>query len=67
MITITVNSQQQQLSKACSIADFLVEQGLTGKRLAVELNRQIVPRSQHLELMLSDGDQMEIIHAIGGG
>ena len=67
MITITVNSQQQQLNEACSIADFLVEQGLTGKRLAVELNRQIVPRSQHLELMLSDGDSMEIIHAIGGG
>ena len=67
MITITVNSEPQQLSQTCSLADFLIEQGLTGKRLAVELNRQIVPRSQHTDQMLSDGDKMEIIHAIGGG
>ena len=67
MITITVNNEPQQLNQTCSLADFLITQGLTGKRLAVELNRQIVPRSQHPVQMLSDGDKMEIIHAIGGG
>ncbi|MBL4621489.1 MAG: sulfur carrier protein ThiS [Immundisolibacteraceae bacterium] len=66
-MTISVNNELQQLNQTCSVADFLIERGLTGKRLAVELNRQIVPRSQHSDQMLSDGDKMEIIHAIGGG
>ena len=67
MITVTVNQELINLSGPCSVADYLTKKGIAGKRLAVELNHEIVPRSDHLEQMLADGDQLEIIHAIGGG
>jgi len=41
--------------------------GLSGRRLAMEVNREIVPRSEYAEHVLHDGDQVEIVHAIGGG
>lgn len=41
--------------------------GLGGRRIAVELNEDILPRSQHGETRLADGDRIEIVHAIGGG
>lgn len=40
---------------------------LTGKRLAVEINEDIVPRSQHPKFVLNDGDRIEVVRAIGGG
>jgi sulfur carrier protein len=40
---------------------------LTGKRLAVEVNEEVVPRSLHAGYRLHDGDRVEIVHAIGGG
>ena len=49
------------------MADLLQRLELTGRRLAVELNRDIVPRSQHAATVLVEGDQIEIVHAIGGG
>jgi len=46
----------------------LVEQlGMQGDRVAVELNRQIVPRSQWADITLKDGDRLEIVHFVGGG
>jgi len=45
----------------------LEEMALTGKRLAVEVNLEIVPRSSHMTHMLRAGDRVEIVHAIGGG
>ena len=48
-------------------ADLLARQELTGRRVAVELNLDIVPRSQHAETVLKAGDQVEVVHAIGGG
>ena len=48
--------------------DGLIDQlDLTGKRLAVEVNEEVVPRSEHGEFRLRDGDRVEIVHAIGGG
>lgn len=67
MITVTVNQEPISLPAPCSVADYLAQQGIAGKRLAVELNREIVPRSDHPQRMIADGDQLEIIHAIGGG
>ena len=45
----------------------MAELGLAGKRLAVEVNRDIVPRGEHAARALHHGDRIEIIHAIGGG
>ena len=49
------------------ISDLIEQLGLTGQRLAIELNGDIVPRSQHATFSLNDGDKVEIVRAIGGG
>jgi sulfur carrier protein len=67
VITLSINGQQRQFSAPLSVADLLLELDLAGKRVAVELNGEIVPRSQHAMVSLSDADQMEIVVAVGGG
>lgn len=64
---IDLNGEPYSLDQAISLAELVERLGLTGKRLAIELNLDIVPRSQHAETLLSDGDRVEIVHAIGGG
>ena len=64
---IHVNGEARTLSAGTTVASLLAEQGLTGKRIAVERNGEIVPRSQHASCVLGDGDRLEIVHAIGGG
>ena len=63
---IHLNGEAYSLDRVLSLADLVEILGLTGKRLAIELNLDIVPRSQHTETLLSDGDRVEIVHAIGG-
>jgi len=50
-----------------TIADLVNELKVAGKRIAIECNGEIVPRSQFAEVMLSDGDKLEIVGAVGGG
>jgi len=64
---IQLNGERYELPDGQSVADLLQRLELTGRRLAVELNRDIVPRSQHAATFLADGDQVEVVHAIGGG
>ncbi|MEL7557554.1 sulfur carrier protein ThiS [Stutzerimonas chloritidismutans] len=64
---IQLNGERYELPDGQSVADLLQRLGLTGRRLAVELNREIVPRSQHAATTLVEGDQIEVVHAIGGG
>jgi sulfur carrier protein len=64
---IQLNGERYELPVGQSVADLLQRLELTGRRLAVELNRDIVPRSQHATTVLVDGDQVEVVHAIGGG
>lgn len=64
---ITLNGQPLDCAPSTTIAQLLDIAGYGGKRVAVELNREIVPRSQHAGRALADGDQVEIVHAIGGG
>jgi len=67
MIPITVNGRDQSIDDGLSVAGLLVRLGLEGKRVAVELNREIVPRSRHETTRLQEGDAIEIVQAIGGG
>lgn len=67
MTSITVNGEAQSLPESHSITGLLEQLGLAEKRVAVELNGEIVPRGLHGETRLKDGDQVEIVHAIGGG
>ncbi|WP_313284704.1 sulfur carrier protein ThiS [Stutzerimonas kunmingensis] len=64
---IQLNGEPYELPVGESVADLLVRLDLTGRRLAVELNRDIVPRSAHATTELSEGDHVEVVHAIGGG
>ena len=64
---IQVNGETKQISKDCSVADLLVLLDVTGRRVAVELNKEIVPKSLHSTTILQDNDCVEVVHAIGGG
>ncbi|MOA61899.1 Sulfur carrier protein ThiS [compost metagenome] len=64
---IQLNGESFELPAGATVAELLVRMQLTGKRVAVELNLDIVPRSQHAATVLHDGDQLEVVHAIGGG
>jgi sulfur carrier protein len=64
---IMLNGQAQDVAEALTIAGLLAEAGLADRRVAVEVNQTIVPRSQHASHRLAAGDRVEIVHAIGGG
>lgn len=64
---IQLNGERLPLPSACSLVDLLVAQGLAERRVAVEVNGEIVPRSRHAHHILADGDVVEIVHALGGG
>jgi sulfur carrier protein len=67
MIEITVNGEKRTLPRPASVADLVETLGLTGKRIAVERNGEIVPRSRHEREALAAGDRLEIVVAVGGG
>jgi sulfur carrier protein len=64
---IQLNGEALELPDGATVTDLLTRLDLAGKRVAVELNLDIVPRSQHGEATLRDGDRVEVVHAIGGG
>ena len=64
---IVLNGEPRAAHAGLTLAGLLDELGLAGKRLAVEVNRDIVPRGEHATRVLRAGDRVEIIHAIGGG
>ena len=64
---ISVNGEQRSVSAALSVAELLRGMGLEGKRLAVERNGEIVPKSNHAATALAEGDRIEIVIAVGGG
>ena len=67
MIQISVNGQSQQVPPGISVSGLIETLALTGKRVAVECNGEIVPRSRHAEATLREGDRLEIVVAVGGG
>lgn len=64
---ITVNGAEQQCPDNALVSDLLAQLELVGRRVAVERNGEIVPRSLHGSVALADGDQIEIVVAVGGG
>jgi sulfur carrier protein len=66
VITLSVNGEFQSIDSA-NLAAFLDNLSLSGKRVAVEKNGEIVPRSRYPDTSLADGDQLEIVVAVGGG
>lgn len=64
---ITLNGESHPLAGPTTVAQLLEELGYTGKRVAVERNGDIVPKSQHGDTALAAGDKLEIVVAVGGG
>ena len=63
---IQLNGQSHSAAVA-TVAELLQTEGLAERRVAVEVNGEIVPRSAHATHALHDGDRVEIVHALGGG
>ena len=66
-IRILVNGAPREFAEAPTVARFLDELDLAGKRLAVERNGEIVPRSRFGDEVLAEGDRIEVVVAVGGG
>ena len=65
---ISINGNPKQFSaENMTIADLVNTLNVAGKRIAIECNGEIVPRSQFAEVALNDGDKLEIVGAVGGG
>ena len=62
-----MNGKAHRLEQALDIASLLARLQLAGRRLAVERNGEIVPKSAHPRTLLADGDRLEIVVAVGGG
>ena len=67
MIEFVLNGQKQQRDAPISVAALLAELDLSGKRLAVEMDGQIVPKTRHADCLIDAGCQLEIVVAVGGG
>ncbi|VAW65220.1 hypothetical protein MNBD_GAMMA08-46 [hydrothermal vent metagenome] len=67
MIKIQLNGKERQLETPTSLLQLIENESMTGKRLAAEVNREIITKSEHATYILKEGDTVEIVHAIGGG
>lgn len=67
MIQVTVNGSAHRFDDAVDVARLIEQLQLAGKKIAVERNGEIVPRSAHRATLLANGDRLEIVVAVGGG
>jgi sulfur carrier protein len=67
VIRVTVNGRAHRFEQPLEIAALLARLELAGRKVAVERNGEIVPKSAHAQTLLADGDQLEIVVAVGGG
>ena len=66
-MNITLNGESKEIPEGTTAAQLVEFLDLRGRRLAIEINEEIVPRSSYTACRLSPGDHVEIVHAIGGG
>ena len=67
MIELVINGEPRSFPAPLTVAQLVETLDLTGKRIAIERNGEIVPRSQHADTALASGDRLEIVVAVGGG
>jgi sulfur carrier protein len=67
MIEVKVNGAARRFSAPLDLASLLQQLDMAGKKVAVERNGEIVPKSAHARTVVTDGDQLEIVVAVGGG
>jgi sulfur carrier protein len=66
-MNLCVNGETLELPAPLTVGQLIAHLGLTDGPVAVECNREIVPRAQHEHTALNDGDTVEIVHFVGGG
>lgn len=64
---ITINGQNREFDAPLTVRELVEGLGLPPRKVAVERNREIVPKSTYAEVALNDGDTLEIVHFVGGG
>jgi sulfur carrier protein len=67
MIQVTVNGTAQRYEQSLAVSELIGRMALEGKKIAVERNGEIVPKSAHGSTLVLDGDRLEIVAAVGGG
>jgi thiazole synthase/sulfur carrier protein len=67
MLNLTINGEERGFDRIGDVAALVAALGLDARKVAVEHNLEIVPRSVYAKTRLSDGDRIEIVHFIGGG
>ena len=64
---LRINGAERRFARPLTVAGLVGELGVEGKRIAIERNGEIVPRSRYGEVELADGDRLEVVVAVGGG
>ncbi|HEU5232497.1 MAG TPA: sulfur carrier protein ThiS [Terriglobales bacterium] len=66
-MTLTINGENRNFTSVSTVSDLVSELGMKADRVAIELNRDLLPRDRWASTQLSDGDKLEIVHFVGGG
>jgi thiamine biosynthesis protein ThiS len=66
-MTLTINGEERAFTSLSTLADLVTQLGMKPDRVAIELNRELVPRDRWPATQLSDRDRLEIVHFVGGG
>lgn len=66
-MNISLNGAPYPLDEGATVAALIDSLAIKGRRIAVEVNEEVIPRSRHAVYRLNDGDRVEVVHAIGGG
>ena len=67
VVRATVNGEAVEAPPGTRLLDFLAERGVDPRRIAVERNREVVPRAAHAAAVMEEGDIYEVVHLVGGG
>jgi sulfur carrier protein len=66
-VRVTINGEPRDIPAALTLAGLVEHLGLTDGPVAIERNREVVPRAEHPRVAIEDGDVLEIVHFVGGG
>jgi thiamine biosynthesis protein ThiS len=66
-MTLTINGENREFSSITTLSDLVTHLGMKADRVAIELNRELIPRDGWGATQLSNGDKLEIVHFVGGG
>jgi sulfur carrier protein len=66
-VQVMLNDEPRALEAGATVADLVAALGLGPRRIAVEVNREVVPRAEYATTVLREGDAIEVIHFVGGG